>query len=149
MELKSISYSLTQITTSNDWKGVTTSIASTSAIKTDGSLYSWGINYWGNLGNGTYVESFTPELITACNLDTEDFDKKKVNLYPNPVQHRLFIDSEETQQYQIYSVLGAKISEGRLQVASGIDCSGLTSGVYFISLTDGVGNISTTKFVKQ
>jgi alpha-tubulin suppressor-like RCC1 family protein len=139
----------TQIGTNSDWKVVATSAASTSALKTDGSLYSWGINYWGNLGNGTYVESFTPELITACNLGTEDFNKKKVNLYPNPVQHRLFIDSEETQQYQIYSILGAKISEGRLQVASGIDCSGLTSGVYFISLTDKSGNVSTAKFVKQ
>jgi alpha-tubulin suppressor-like RCC1 family protein len=140
---------ITQIGANSDWKGVSTSVNSTSALTTDGSLYSWGINYWGNLGNGTYVESFSPELITACNLGTEDFNKKKVNLYPNPVQNRLFIVSEETQHYQIYSVLGTKISEGRLNVGSGIDCSGLTSGVYLISLTDGLGQSSTLKFVKQ
>jgi alpha-tubulin suppressor-like RCC1 family protein len=139
----------TQITTSNDWKGVSTSVASTSALKTDGSLYSWGINYWGNLGNGTYVESFTPELINQCNLSTDSFDKNKLTLYPNPVQNHLFIDSEETQQYQIYSILGSKISEGTLAVGIGIDCSGLASGVYLLSLTNDAGNVSTAKFVKD
>jgi alpha-tubulin suppressor-like RCC1 family protein len=139
----------TQIGTNSDWKVVATSAASTSGLKTDGSLYSWGINDWGNLGNGTYVESFSPELINQCNLNTDSFDKNKLTLYPNPVQNRLFIDSEATQQYQIYSILGAKISEGTLAGGSGIDCSGLTSGVYLISLTDNSGNVSTAKFVKE
>ena len=140
----------TQITTDSNWKVAASSYACTVTIKTDGSLYSWGSNQFGTLGNGTFVNSLTPLLITTCDLGTDDFGSaKKASIYPNPVQNRLFVASEETQHYQIYSILGVKITEGILSVGSGIDCSGLTSGVYFLSLTDGLGNVSTVKFVKQ
>ena len=84
-----------------------------------------------------------------CDLGIQENDIQKIKAYPNPVQTRLFIDSQETQEYQIYSVLGTKISEGILTVGNSIDCSGLSNGVYFLSLTDGLGNVSTVKFVKQ
>ena len=79
----------------------------------------------------------------------EENDIQTIKVYPNPVQHLLYIDNQEMQQYQIYSILGSKISEGTLAVGSGIDCSGLNSGVYLLSLKDGLGNVSTVKFVKQ
>ena len=84
-----------------------------------------------------------------CDLGIEENDIQTIKVYPNPVQNLLYIDSQEMQQYQIYSILGSKISEGTLTVGSGIDCSGLTSGVYFISLTNGLSQSSTLKFVKQ
>ena len=142
----------TQIGTATDWSMVSTSYNASVALKTDGSLFTWGSSSFGQLGNGIGgppTIQFTPLLINACNLGTETFNQKKVHLYPNPVQNRLFINTEETQQYQIYSILGSKISEGTLTVGSGIDCSGLTSGVYFISLTNGLSQSSTLKFVKQ
>jgi alpha-tubulin suppressor-like RCC1 family protein len=142
----------TQIGTATDWSMVSTSYFATVSLKTDGSLFTWGSSSFGQLGTGIGgppTIQLTPLLINACNLGTEDFNKKKVNLYPNPVQNRLFIDSEETQQYQIYSILGSKISEGTLVVGSGIDCSGLTSGVYLLSLMDDYGATKTVKFVKQ
>ena len=139
----------TQITTETDWQSIAASYNCTIALKTDGSLYAWGSNQFGSLGNFSNEDSYIPVLVNECTLSIEDFSPKKVNLYPNPVQNRLFIDIQETQQYQIYSVLGSKISEGTLTVGSGIDCSGLTSGVYFISLTNGLGQSSTLKFVKQ
>ncbi|WP_051224335.1 T9SS type A sorting domain-containing protein [Flavobacterium tegetincola] len=139
----------TQITTSSDWKGISTSVISTSAVKIDGSLYSWGGNQYGNLGDGTYTESYLPQVITTCSLGIEDFTKSKVSIYPNPVQSDLFINTQETQTYQIYSILGAKISEGVLSVGNSIDCSNLTSGVYLLNITDSFGKVSTLKFVKQ
>ena len=142
----------TQVGTASDWSMVSTSYNATVALKTDGSLFTWGSSSFGQLGNGIGgppTIQFTPLLINACNLGTENFNQKKVHLYPNPVQNRLFIDIQEIQHYQIYSILGVKISEGTLSVGSGIDCSGLTSGVYLLSLTDGLGNVSTSKFVKQ
>ena len=142
----------TQIGTGTDWSMVSTSYFATVALKTDGSLFTWGSSSFGQLGTGIGgppTIQFTPLLINACNLGAEDFNQKKLLLYPNPVQNRLFIDSEATQQYQIYSILGAKISEGTIAVGSAIDCSGLTSGVYLISLIDEMGNVSTVKFVKE
>jgi hypothetical protein len=142
----------TQIGTSADWASLSPSINATVALKTDGSLFTWGSSSFGQLGTGIGgppTIQFTPLLINACNLGTENFNQKSVQLYPNPVQNRLFIDSELTQQYQIYSILGVKISEGKIAGGSGIDCSGMSSGVYMISLTDDLGQSSMLKFVKQ
>ncbi len=140
----------TQIGTATDWAAVSTSEAATLALKTDGSLFAWGNNGFIQYGNGTSISQSTPLLITTCSLGTDDFDKSTgLILYPNPVQNRLFIDSEETQQYQIYSILGVKITEGTIAVGSSIDCSGLISGVYLLNLIDEMGNVSTVKFVKQ
>ena len=139
----------TQIGIATDWQLISTGTATTSALKTDGSLYSWGYNEFGSIGDGTYVDKLSPELITTCTLGVDDFNTKKVNLYPNPVQNRLFINNEETQEYEIYSILGAKISNGTLGIGNSIDCSGLSSGVYLLNLTDGSGNVSVLKFVKE
>ena len=140
----------TQITTATNWQTVSTSYVSTAALTNDGSLYAWGFNEYGTLGDGTYVDQLSPKLINTCTLGTEDVGTTtKVRLYPNPVLHHLFLDIQETQQYQIHSVLGVKVSEGQLYSDTGIDCSGLTSGIYLISLTDGLGKSTTMKFVKQ
>ena len=146
-----------QIGTDNNWTNVQArNFATTMATKSDGTVWYWGTNYYGEFGNGLDFQEIyftTPQLspnVCVTSLSTPSFEQKnKVTLYPNPVQNRLFINTEETQQYQIYSILGSKISEGTLAVGSGIDCSGLTSGVYFISLTNGLSQSSTLKFVKQ
>ena len=140
----------TQIIEADDWKIASTGFFFTAAIKTDGSLYTWGSNAFGTLGDGTYIDQLSPKLINTCTLGTEDFgNTSKVKLYPNPVQNNLFLDIQETQQYQIHSVLGVKVSEGQVSSDIGIDCSSLNSGVYFISLRDSFGKSSTLKFVKQ
>lgn len=146
-----------QIGTDANWETVQArNYTTTMATKSDGTVWYWGTNYYGEFGNGLDFQEIyftTPQLspnVCVTSLSTPSFEQKnKVTLYPNPVQNRLFINTEETQQYQIYSVLGSKISEGTLTVGSGIDCSGLTSGVYFISLTNGLSQSSTLKFVKQ
>ena len=140
----------TQITTATNWQTVSTSYNSTAALTNDGSLYAWGFNEYGTIGDGTYVDQLSPKLINTCTLGTEDFgNTSKVKLYPNPVQNNLFLDIQETQQYQIHSVLGVKVSEGQVSSDIGIDCSSLNSGVYFISLRDSFGKSSTMKFVKE
>lgn len=142
----------TQITTENNWLSLSSRNNATAALKTDGSLYTWGYNLYYQIGDitvDTETVVLTPLLINTCNLGTEVFNQKSVKLYPNPVQNRLFIDSEATQQYQIYSILGTKISEGTLAVGNGIDCSGVSGGIYLLSLIDEMGNVSTVKFVKQ
>ena len=145
-----------QIGTDTNWETVQArKYTTTMATKTDGTVWYWGTNYFGEFGNGQdYLEVYftTPQLspnVCVTSLSTPVFEQKALRMYPNPVQNQLFINTEETHQYQIYSVLGTKISEGTLAVGSGIDCSGLTSGVYLINLTNGLGQSSTLKFVKQ
>jgi len=45
------------------WEMVKTDGASTMAIKKDGTLWGWGLNDTGQLGNGTFVNELTPKQI--------------------------------------------------------------------------------------
>jgi len=38
------------------------------AINTQGNVYSWGSNEYGNLGDGTFIDSYTPILINLSNI---------------------------------------------------------------------------------
>jgi len=56
-------FKLTPVSTflgGNDWKQVSSGFQSTAAIKTDGTLWSWGDNSRGQLGNNTTTDSLTP-----------------------------------------------------------------------------------------
>ena len=43
-----------------NWKQVECGVFNTAAIKTDGSLWTWGNNQWGQLGNFTFTARTTP-----------------------------------------------------------------------------------------
>lgn len=146
-----------QIGTDTNWETVQAGIYTTSmATKTDGTVWYWGRNYYGEFGNGQdYVSGYftTPQLspnVCVNSLSSPTFENKnKVTLFPNPVQNHLFVNNEKTQEYEIYSILGTKISDGTLAVGSSFDCSGLSSGVYLLNLTDSYGNKNTLKFIKH
>ncbi|MCQ9634289.1 T9SS type A sorting domain-containing protein [Chryseobacterium sp. WG23] len=51
----------TQVGTEANWRSVKTgTYGSTLAIKTDGTLWTWGYNGWGQLGDGTEIDRSTP-----------------------------------------------------------------------------------------
>ena len=52
-----------QIGTDKNWRMVSTSEYHTAAIKTDGTLWAWGYNHYGQLGDGTTTERNTPVQI--------------------------------------------------------------------------------------
>lgn len=55
-----------QIGTANNWQMVSTGSDHTLAIKTDGTLWVWGANYRGQLGDGTTIQKTVPtQLGTA------------------------------------------------------------------------------------
>ena len=52
-----------QVGSLTNWKQISNIIDRHSiAVKTDGTLWTWGYNYWGGLGNGTRSEEHTSEL---------------------------------------------------------------------------------------
>ena len=69
----------TQIGTDNDWVTIDTkNYDFTVATKTDGSVWAWGDNYFGEFGNGTTTSSSVPVLISSiCVLDTPEIAAPK------------------------------------------------------------------------
>ena len=54
-----------QIGVESDWKEVTAGLWASAAIKTNGTLWTWGSNWYGSLGNGTSqtYESWIPQQV--------------------------------------------------------------------------------------
>jgi hypothetical protein len=80
-----------QIGTDNNWDriyagGNTTTVG----VKSDGSVWVWGTNDFGQFGNGTLNQGSTVPLQNnaLCTLGVADFDDEKgsVSFYPNPAQ---------------------------------------------------------------
>jgi len=76
-----------QIGTSTNWASVSSGVGgNTIAIKTDGSLWAWGSNGVGQLGDGTYVDKNSPVQIStggcvACTPTTGTFTISACNSY--------------------------------------------------------------------
>ncbi len=58
-----------EFTSSTNWKQVTCGYNHTSAIKTNGTLWSWGRNVYGSLGDNTTADRSTPrqEITSGTN----------------------------------------------------------------------------------
>lgn len=80
----------------------------------------------------------------------------EMNVYPNPVSDVFYMNFESDRalnlQIDIYDAMGRKVIGGESVQVSGssthsIDASKLTSGTYFVRITDGV-NAATSKILK-
>ncbi|WP_374550335.1 T9SS type A sorting domain-containing protein [Flavobacterium sp.] len=61
------SYAKGQVGTSSDWDSVSANEDHSFAIKTDGTLWGWGYNNYGQLGNGNYINQNLPVQIGTSN----------------------------------------------------------------------------------
>jgi len=84
----------TQIGTDTNWATVhDRNFGTNMATKTDGSIWYWGLNYYGEFGNGISYDMnvyMTPTQtlgICVTPLATNDFTKEKLfTMYPNPAK---------------------------------------------------------------
>ena len=83
--------------------------------------------------------------ISSAVLGTSDLNKSSINVYPNPVNNVLFIETNEASKAEIFAITGAKMTEKTLQKGKNqLDVSSLPKGVYIIKI-----NNSTFKVIKK
>jgi len=87
-------------------------------------------------------------LITA----TENISSGRIDVYPNPATDELRISTSSIVDgtIAVYNVLGEKMLEEKLNISGRtiLNIKMLTSGVYFINVTDGERSF-VGKFVKE
>ena len=54
-----------QVGTGTNWASVSAGYVHTVARKTDGTLWAWGFNGYGQLGDGTYVTKYVPVQVST------------------------------------------------------------------------------------
>ncbi|MCR4848197.1 MAG: T9SS type A sorting domain-containing protein [Bacteroidales bacterium] len=83
------------------------------------------------------------------NLETEE-DETKLSVFPNPVENKLEIKTENAQKVEVFDNTGRTVIEMPVcQDYITIDCSKLIHGVYVVVLTDNKGKRHVKKVVKS
>jgi hypothetical protein len=93
-------------------------------------------------------------IIPTANNSINIQENNKVNIYPNPVNDKLYVKTNsnvsEKYIYSIFNVLGEKVVNGLANVhdfETGIDVQYLKSGIYYLRTQNGT-NISRNSFIK-
>ena len=143
----------TQIGTETNWSTVTNrGYACTMATKTDGTVWYWGLNYYGEFGNGSsYGTTYynTPQQTTAVcvtALATAGFEKKEaIILSPNPAKDFVTIGYDlniSGAKLEVYDIAGRSITNEILSSSSGelqLNTSDYAAGLYMVVVKqDGV-----------
>ncbi|MEL6865536.1 MAG: T9SS type A sorting domain-containing protein [Bacteroidota bacterium] len=88
----------------------------------------WGFNVFADC-TVEYIGNYGDVTVTTHEIEAVD-----IALYPNPVQDRLFIDTEILYAYTIYSLKGIELLEGKASGSSSIDIGTLPDGIYILRL---------------
>ena len=111
-----------------------------------------------NLMSGSYTYNVRP-VYESCNGTTasqsvtfcegvEEMFAPNVTIYPNPVNDKLFIETEvEIEEVVVYDIYGRQQTTVNGQQSLTINVSNLSKGVYFVNVKTGVGNV-VKKIVK-
>ena len=122
------------------------------ATKTDGTVWYWGRNYYGEFGNGSsYVSGYTTTPtqtagICVTSLANADFEKEaNFSLYPNPAKDVVTINYDlnvSNVMVEVYDIAGRSISKNVLSSSSGelqLNTSNFAAGMYMVVVKqDGV-----------
>jgi len=99
-------------------------------------------------GTGFSVDNIKVTNIT--NLSTSDVSKKEViNIYPNPVVDKLFINSDKKiESVVIFDAKGSVVKKENNLNSNSVNVSDLISGAYVIKVSTGE-SVLTKKFIKK
>ena len=89
--------------------------------------------------------------IIDTSLNTNEFQKNGISVYPNPASAELFVKNEnniELSAIKITDLTGKTVAYQNSQLSS-INISNLSKGMYFVTIETQTGNTFTSKIIKQ
>ena len=105
-------------------------------------------NYDNATNSYVYSSRTTYNYKDSITLSTENFEisNNSLKVFPNPSKDFIqIIGLPETQSYEVYNTLGAKVSNGVIANNEKMDVKNLTNGLYFLKFKNGI----THKFIKE
>ena len=118
-----------------DWEKVDSGKDYVLALKSDGSLWAWGYNVNGALGDGTFITRTEPVLIQCPNLSVlSASNQNQPSISPNPVSETLNINTTLNLIKIRISDLTGKIIYSFEGNPSYINVSALSKGMYIIQM---------------
>lgn len=146
-----VSTSPIQIGSDSDWNLVSAGEKFSIALKTDGSMWSWGRNSSGQLGDETFTNKNSPIQVDCPSLSIKNYTKKnKLQFYPNPTQNLLYINTEEMSNIDkiiIYDLMG-KIVFQETKISHYLNVENLETGLYILKIKT-KQKIYESKFIKN
>jgi hypothetical protein len=91
-------------------------------------------NLVGNNFTITQVRYRDNYLVTNANVIDPIIDVSALELYPNPVNDKLYLQLNKINAYEVYDLNGKLLLQGKSGIESFIDCSGLNQGLYLMKL---------------
>ena len=140
-----------QIGTDTDWQKPNNGIYFSLFLKNDGTLWSNGTNFSGELGDGTKTTRLSPTLVTCpITLSNKRFEDINFSFYPNPTTGIISISNQNNltiDKIEIVDVLGKTVAT-KTENTSQVDISHLSNGIYIFKIYSGE-TVSTKKIIKQ
>ncbi|MBK9720875.1 MAG: T9SS type A sorting domain-containing protein [Saprospiraceae bacterium] len=147
----------TRVGTESDWQVVSSGIYHNIALKKDGTIWVWGENSEGQIGDGSNnLDQKEPKqlIVADCfSTTTNDpvFINNQISIYPNPVTKKLYISylNSELIQFEDAEILNSIGNRSKRFIKDNqIEVGTLPAGIYTIKLTNNVNQIAFKKFIK-
>ena len=153
-----INYIPVQIGTANNWTAISSGYQHSIGLRADGSVWSWGSNDFGQLGNdGTTAAPLPTYIPTAgCSLSVDEFSGNTIQLSPNPV-NTLFSLSykgvEPIDTITIYDLAGKEVYRidalGNTMFGTTFNVASLLPGIYIVTLNNKDKKVGSVKMIKE
>lgn len=124
-----------------DIEQIATSHSHNLAMDSEGSLYAWGRNDNGQLGDGTTEQRNYPVEVTSIPVRVPETPPKpkllQVHIFPNPFNSAVSIECNKMSRIEIFDISGRKIESSRDYVFAWNPDEKVPAGLYLIRVRYG------------
>ena len=111
-------------------------------LKSDGTVWACGWNFYGELGDSSTIQKLTPIQVTnlcfvGAGLEEENLENN-ISIFPNPSSDFISVtykSKTKNSQIEIIDLMGRQVKTGQMQ--SQIEISNLQNGFYILKIKDG------------